>query len=143
MLFVKRALVCAGLFFVFLIGYLLYFMRSETTQASRAANDAVRTWCRRRESEYSGVFKTRKLLTFRHAKNAEEHGEIAPNWNVSGTRDFSFVSGVLGSWVTIVAEFATIRSQWGERVRSSTQQISDGTFDAAGSSIRSSSSWAS
>jgi hypothetical protein len=42
MLFAKRALVCAGLFFVFLIGYLLYFMRSKTTQASRAANDAVR-----------------------------------------------------------------------------------------------------
>ena len=39
------------------------------------------------ESECSGVLKTCKLLIFRHAKNAE-HGEIAPNWNVSGTRTF-------------------------------------------------------
>jgi hypothetical protein len=37
------------------------------------------------ESEYSGVLKTRKLLIFRDAKNAE-HGKIAPNWNVSGTQ---------------------------------------------------------
>jgi hypothetical protein len=43
------------------------------------------------ESEYSGVLKTRKLLTFRDAKNAE-HGKIAPNWNVSGTRDFRFLA---------------------------------------------------
>jgi hypothetical protein len=41
------------------------------------------------ESEYSGVLKTRKLLIFRSAQNAE-NGKIAPNWNVSGTRDFSF-----------------------------------------------------
>jgi hypothetical protein len=37
-----------------------------------------------------GIFrllKTRNLLIFRDAKNAE-HGKIAPNWNVSGTRDF-------------------------------------------------------
>jgi hypothetical protein len=33
--------------------------------------------------------KTRKLLIFRDAKNAE-HGKMASNWNVSGTRDFSF-----------------------------------------------------
>jgi hypothetical protein len=44
---------------------------------------------RRGELEQSGVLKTRKLLIFPHAKNAE-HGEIAPNWNVSGTRDSSF-----------------------------------------------------
>jgi hypothetical protein len=31
--------------------------------------------------------KTGNLLIFRNAKNAE-HGKIAPNWNVSGTRDF-------------------------------------------------------
>ena len=31
--------------------------------------------------------ETRKLLIFRHAKNAED-GKIAVNWNVSGTRDF-------------------------------------------------------
>jgi hypothetical protein len=29
------------------------------------------------------------LLIFRDAQNAE-NGKIAPNWNVSGTRDFSF-----------------------------------------------------
>ena len=45
------------------------------------------TWCRRRESEYSGLLKTRSLLIFRDAKNAE-NCQIAPNWNVSGTRDF-------------------------------------------------------
>jgi len=38
-------------------------------------------------SEYSGVLKTRKLLIFRDAKNAA-NGKIAPNWIVSGTRDF-------------------------------------------------------
>src|SRR5213594_748126 len=36
------------------------------------------------ESECSGVLKTCKLLIFRHAKNTE-NGEIAANWNVSGT----------------------------------------------------------
>jgi len=38
-----------------------------------------------------GIFrslKTRNLLILRNAKNAE-NGKIAPNWNVSGTRDFS------------------------------------------------------
>jgi hypothetical protein len=44
-------------------------------------------WWRRGESEYSGVLKTRRSLIFRHAKNAE-HGKIAANWNVSGTRTF-------------------------------------------------------
>src|SRR6266403_5943440 len=39
------------------------------------------------ESEYSAVLKTRNLLIFRDAQNAE-NGKIAPNWNVSGTRDF-------------------------------------------------------
>jgi quinol monooxygenase YgiN len=33
------------------------------------------------------LLKTRNLLIFRDAKNAE-HGKIAPNWNVSGTWDF-------------------------------------------------------
>jgi hypothetical protein len=41
------------------------------------------------ESEYVGVLKTHNLLIFRDAKNAE-HGKIAPNWNVSGTRGFRF-----------------------------------------------------
>jgi hypothetical protein len=39
------------------------------------------------ESEYTGALKTRKLLIFRDAQNAE-NGKIALNWNVSGTRDF-------------------------------------------------------
>src|SRR6266480_4599141 len=42
-------------------------------------------WWRRGESEYSGLLKTRKLLIFRDAQNALA-SEIAPNWNVSGTR---------------------------------------------------------
>jgi hypothetical protein len=44
-------------------------------------------WWRRGASEYLEVLKTRNLLIFRDAKNAA-HGKIAPNWNVSGTRDF-------------------------------------------------------
>jgi hypothetical protein len=44
-------------------------------------------WWRRGESEYSPVLKTRNLLIFPYAKNAE-HDKIAPNWNVTGTRDF-------------------------------------------------------
>jgi hypothetical protein len=40
------------------------------------------------QSEYSGVLKTRKLLIFRHAKNAEPD-KIAPSWNVSGTRNLA------------------------------------------------------
>jgi hypothetical protein len=39
------------------------------------------------ESEYSGVLKTRKLLKNGRAQKSE-NAEIAPNWNVSGTRDF-------------------------------------------------------
>jgi hypothetical protein len=34
-------------------------------------------------------------LIFRDAKNAE-YGKIAPNWNVSGTRDFSFCQTKFG-----------------------------------------------
>jgi hypothetical protein len=45
------------------------------------------------ESEYSGLLKTRNLLIFRDAKNAE-NCQIAPNWNVSGTRDFQFYSPI-------------------------------------------------
>lgn len=41
------------------------------------------------ESEYSAVFKTRNLLIFRVAQNAE-NCKITPNWNVSGTRNFPF-----------------------------------------------------
>ena len=39
------------------------------------------------ESEYSVVLKTQNLFIFRDAQNAE-NAEIAPNWNVSGTRKF-------------------------------------------------------
>ncbi len=39
------------------------------------------------ESERSGLLKTRKLLFFRDAQNAE-NGEIALIWNVSGTWTF-------------------------------------------------------
>src|SRR5882724_5292788 len=35
-------------------------------------------------AEYLAVWKTRKLLIFRDAQNAE-NGQIPPNWNVSGT----------------------------------------------------------
>ncbi len=52
-----------------------------------AAAEMATKWWRREESEYSGVLKTRNLLIFRDAKNAE-NGKIAPNWNVSGTWDF-------------------------------------------------------
>ncbi len=41
------------------------------------------------ESEYSALLKTRNLLIFRDAQNAE-NGKIVLNWNVSGTRNFSF-----------------------------------------------------
>jgi len=44
-------------------------------------------WWRRGESEYPAVLKTRNLLSFRDAQNAESD-EIALDWNVSGTRDF-------------------------------------------------------
>jgi len=39
------------------------------------------------ESEYLAVLKTRNLLIFREAQNAE-NDKLAPNRNVSGTRDF-------------------------------------------------------
>jgi hypothetical protein len=42
--------------------------------------------------EYSRVLKTRKLLILLDAKNAED-GEIAPNWNVSGTRPAAYSTG--------------------------------------------------
>jgi hypothetical protein len=51
-------------------------------------DEEIKDWCRRGESEYSGLLKTRNLLIFRDVKSAE-HGKIAPNWNVSGTRIFS------------------------------------------------------
>ena len=41
-------------------------------------------WWRRGESEYSEVLQTRNLFIFLDAQNVE-NGEIASNWNVSGT----------------------------------------------------------
>jgi hypothetical protein len=41
------------------------------------------------ESEYLALLKIRNLLIFPDAQNAE-NGKCAPNWNVSGARDFSF-----------------------------------------------------
>jgi hypothetical protein len=41
------------------------------------------------------LLKTNKLLIFRLAKNAPYH-EIAPNWNVSGTRTFQPASEFRG-----------------------------------------------
>jgi hypothetical protein len=49
------------------------------------------------ESEYSWVLKTRKLLIFRDAKNAE-NGKIAANWNVSGTRLAKKRSAAAAEW---------------------------------------------
>jgi len=60
-------------------------LESATVQKHRQNQEEK--WWRRGESEYSRVLKRRKLLVFRHAKNAE-HGKIAPSWNVSGMRDF-------------------------------------------------------
>src|SRR5712664_3477628 len=47
-------------------------------------------WWRRGESEYSGLLKTHNLFIFRNAKN-ERNGEIALNWNVSGTWTISWL----------------------------------------------------
>src|SRR5437899_6469366 len=55
--------------------------------ASRADETRTKSWWRREESEYSDVLKTRTSLIFRADKNAG-NGEIAPNWNVSGTWNF-------------------------------------------------------
>jgi hypothetical protein len=60
------------------------------------------------ESEYLGSLKTRKLLIFLDAQNAE-NGEIAPNWNVSGTRDFSFADEIPIPAFPQVSELPTIR----------------------------------
>jgi hypothetical protein len=50
-------------------------------------------------------------LIFRDARNAE-HGKIAANWNVSGTRDFSICQTKLPSQVCFrVADYT---SKWSE-----------------------------
>jgi hypothetical protein len=55
------------------------------------------------ESEYSRVLKIRKELISRDTKNAE-NGKIAANWNVSGTRDFSFAKRNCGYRVAFVSD---------------------------------------
>jgi hypothetical protein len=68
-------------------------------------------------SEYSGLLKTRNLLIFRDAKNAE-NVKIAPNWNVSGTRDFQptgqFCEGNLACYS--VRPFGTLFVDLRERI---------------------------
>ncbi len=65
--------------------------RSSVHGVYAAVSNALETrqlyWWRRGESEYSALWKIRNLLIFRDAQNVE-NGKIAPNWNVSGTRDF-------------------------------------------------------
>jgi hypothetical protein len=55
-----------------------------------------------------GSLKTRKLLIFLDAQNAE-NGEIAPNWNVCGTRDFSFADEIAITAFPQVSDLPTIR----------------------------------
>jgi hypothetical protein len=59
------------------------------TASSNILKKRTLYWWRRGESEYLKALKTRNLLIFGDTRNAE-HGKIAPNWNVSGTRDFVF-----------------------------------------------------
>jgi len=55
-------------------------------------------WWRLGESEYSGLLKTRNLLKNPDAQNALV-SEIAPNWNVSGTRVFRCNTRILDSFL--------------------------------------------
>ena len=63
-------------------------MQAHPQHCNLLITQTLMSW-RQGESEYSGLLKTRNLLIFREAKNAE-NGKIAPNWNVSGTRTFQF-----------------------------------------------------
>src|SRR6266850_6706187 len=67
-----------------------YSVGNSETRHTRAcqlnANETLAMMEAGGETEYSAILKTRNLLIFRDAQNAE-NGEIAPNWNVSGTRD--------------------------------------------------------
>jgi hypothetical protein len=51
--------------------------------------------------------KTRNLLIFRDAQNVE-NGKIAPNWNVSGTRDFQPACHISfsGNYVILLSDLA-------------------------------------
>src|SRR6476660_5670219 len=53
---------------------------------------------RRGESESSGLLKIRNLLKNRNAQNALA-SEIAPNWNVSGTRVFRCNTRIFDSFL--------------------------------------------
>jgi len=59
------------------------------------------------ESECSAVVKTQNLLIFRDAQS-DENGQIAPNWNVSGTRDFSLAKRNTGSPRRVVSELLNL-----------------------------------
>src|SRR5208282_2781800 len=61
---------------------------------------------RRGESEIDGALKTRNLLILPVTQNAE-NGEIALNWNVSGTRDFSFAKRNFGTASRLSPKLAT------------------------------------
>jgi len=65
-------------------------------------------WWRRGESEYSGVLKTHKLLENRRDRKSK-NAEIAPNWNVSGTWDFSFVKQNWDFRVAFISELPIVR----------------------------------
>src|SRR5215510_15105181 len=64
------------------------------------------------ESEYPWLLKTRNLLKNRHAQNALA-SEIAPNWNVSGTRVFRCSTRIFDSSFLIAdAAERTVRSAY-------------------------------
>lgn len=59
------------------------------------------------------MLKTRKLLKIRPAKT-EEYYKMAPNWNISGTRDFNLLSEIQLRRLTFVSEPPTTRSAIGK-----------------------------
>jgi hypothetical protein len=64
------------------------------------------------ESEYSYSLKTRKLLKNKNAENAQT-SKIGPNWNVSGTWDFSFARrnpGMANTATVLVRCYNTYKS---------------------------------
>ena len=56
-----------------------------TFKSERSRHKSTRNMLKAGESEYSAVLKTRKLLIFRDAINAE-NGKLRPTANVSRTR---------------------------------------------------------
>src|ERR1700722_2289476 len=71
------------------------------------------------ELEYSRGSRTCKLLIFQDAKNAQ-NGRIAPNWNVSGTRTFTFCLHKLRHAFATTCKIFHVFSKWDEQF---TQQI--------------------